>query len=249
MVKARLPINKKALAAAQLEVRKTCLKEQRKQKLVTKATILAAVAPGKDTGYNESLIGQEENSRLQASFSTRQSGRQSWDVTINKCLRDNFSDFSSAEVDLVMVDGMSLRDTLKRDKALQKIGQLTMGKYYYQELRNKFRKVDDGKSRLAVKDQSEICPPDLWNALDMLAARTKKCQPLHDWFEATCCSTIEDYVKFSGLHAFILELHVVVFSKCSDMCCWTCHSNCCQGGLSVVCSWFHWHSRANNIVV
>jgi len=210
MVKAHLPINnKKALAAVQLEVRKTCLKEQRKQKLQTKATILAAVAPGRDTSYSDSLIGQEEAARCQVNQSARQSSRVSLDTTINKCLRDNFGDFSSAEVDLVMVDGMSLRDTLKRDKALQKIGQLTMGMYYYQQLRSKFRKVDDAKVSLVVKNQSEICPPDLWNALDMLAARTKKCQPLHDWFEATCCSTIEDYVKLSGSHAFFLELHVL----------------------------------------
>ena len=190
MVKAHLPINnKKALAAVQLEVRKTCLKEQRKQKLQTKATILAAVAPEKST-YRDSLISQEEASRVQVNQSARQLRRVSSDTTVAKCLRDNFGDFSSAEVDLVLVDGMSLRETLKRDKGLQKMGQLTMGKHYYEKLRSKFRSSQEGAARLAVKDRSESCPNDLWTALDMLTAKVKKCQPLQDWLEATYCSIL-----------------------------------------------------------
>lgn len=181
---------KAAVAAAQKLVKKNTLKEQRKQKLQTKALILDAVAPG-SSKYQDSLISQEEAARCQVNQSTRQLRRVSSDVIVNKCLRDNFSDFSSAEVDLVLVAGISLRDTLKRDKGFQKLGQLTMGKFYYEDLRNKFRKMDDGKNKLVVNNPKSPVPPALWQALDMLMDKVKKCQPFHDWLEAAYCSTIE----------------------------------------------------------
>jgi hypothetical protein len=208
----RTPDKKALSAASAASVKKNDLKEKRKQKLQTKATILAAVAPEKST-YRDSLISQEEASRVQVNQSARQLRRVSSDTTVAKCLRDNFGDFSSAEVDLVLVDGMSLRETLKRDKGLQKMGQLTMGKHYYEKLRSKFRSSQEGAARLAVKDRSESCPNDLWTALDMLTAKVKKCQPLQDWLEATYCSIL---LKMMSMLLVSMCMFGVAFIRCCE---------------------------------
>ena len=198
---------KAAAAAAQKVVKKNTLKEQRKQKLQTKALILDAVAPG-SSKYQDSLISMEEAARRQVNHSTRQLRRVSSEVTANRSLSNNFFDFSCAEVDLVLVHGISLRGALKRDKGFQKLGQLTMGKFYYEDLRSKFRKVDDGKKKLVVNNPKSPVPPALWQALDMLTDKVKKCQPFRDWLEATYCSIVELHIKGSSSYTLLLKLHV-----------------------------------------
>ena len=171
------------LAAGTAGDRKAKQKEKRKQQLDAKNNVLAAVAPAGHS-YSDSLLGNAEA----AAVVTRPMAKakaSSAELAVSKAIRDNFSELTAAELDLVLVEGLSLRDTLLRDKRLQRGGQLTMGKFYYESIRKKFLQTEDGQDNLKVKDTTQEVPEQLMAAMRLCLGKLKKVQPLQDWLEVT----------------------------------------------------------------
>ena len=141
----------------------------------------AAVAPAGHS-YSDSLLGNAEA----AAVVTRPKAKAkatSEELAVSKAIRDNFSELIAAELDLVQVEGLSLRDTLLRDKGLQRGGQLTMGKFYYESIKKKFLQTEDGHDNLKVQDTKQEVPEQLMAAMRLCLGKLKKAQPLQDWLE------------------------------------------------------------------
>ena len=85
---------------------------------------------------------------------------------VNRSLKDNFKEFSSAEIDSVEIDGMTLRQRLAHDKRLaRKNPEMNLGCNYYKMRKDKYRSSDSVMKQLEVKNQSEIIDQQLRRAL------------------------------------------------------------------------------------
>jgi hypothetical protein len=85
---------------------------------------------------------------------------------VNRCLKDNFKEFSSQEIDSIEIDGLTLRQRLARDKRLsRKNPDMSMGSNYYRMLKDKYRSSDSVVKKLEVTNQSDLISPELRTAL------------------------------------------------------------------------------------
>ena len=87
---------------------------------------------------------------------------------VAKAIRDNFKDFSQAEIDSNLVDGKTLRQRLTADKELNSSqkGSVTTGRYYYTRLRDLYSSKDSNPEKLltAGPDPGEVSD-QLWTAM------------------------------------------------------------------------------------
>jgi len=90
---------------------------------------------------------------------------------VAKALHDNFKNFTEAQIDSTIVDGVSLRGRLTRDKALnaEKPGSVTMGRLYYNQLKLQYAGENHPSKLLTIKDPSTQVSPDVFQA--MLASK------------------------------------------------------------------------------
>ena len=119
-----------------------------------------------------------KRSLLEASFQQdaaakrpRRAGASTVAQQVAKALADNFKSFTEQEIDSTIVDGLSLRGTIARDKQVNKDnpGTITMGRLYYDQLRKKFANSEHPHKKLAIKDSSLVVRPELFQA--MLASK------------------------------------------------------------------------------
>jgi hypothetical protein len=90
---------------------------------------------------------------------------------VAKALHDNFKNFTEAQIDSAIVDGVSLRARLTRDKAqnAEKPGSVTMGRIYYNKLKMLYAGENHPTKLLIIKDASAQVRPELFQA--MLASK------------------------------------------------------------------------------
>jgi len=101
----------------------------------------------------------------------RSLGRLTVAQQVAKALSDNFKNFTEAQIDGAIVDGVSLRARLTRDKALNadKPGAVTMGRLYYNQLRQLYAGENHPMKLLSIKDPSQQVRPEIFQA--MLASK------------------------------------------------------------------------------
>ena len=85
---------------------------------------------------NKTLLDSAE-AKVGTKSCARKLKRQSTEKVVDKSLKDNFRGWSSIDIDGTVVEGLSLRETILRDKRKSK-GQsdVPMGQTYYANLRN-----------------------------------------------------------------------------------------------------------------
>lgn len=134
-----------------------------------KAKASARKAPAKNDKSASALELVEaeeraENNRPQA----KRLRRRNTEETIAKCIRDNFGGWDASQTDHYMVDGMSLREELLRDRRLANASDESapkFGKRYYELKRERFSPQSAPSKRLKVQDESQPLHPELEKGL------------------------------------------------------------------------------------
>lgn len=103
--------------------------------------------------------------------------RRDLDGQVEKLVKDNFKTWSSQAVDVVLRDGLTLRQTLARDKARNLRGELTMGKNYYAMMRKFFEDGESPGRKLKVSHKTDSENERLKEALFELTGHKSNLRP------------------------------------------------------------------------
>ena len=114
------------------------------------------------------------------------SRKQDLATLVNRSLRDNFSTWGPQEVDLNLIDGMSLRQQVYLDKQRAAAGaKVAMGKLYYQGLRNKYSSTFSADKQLQITHHDAPEDPSLTSALEMAIGTRKSFENLRQWLSSS----------------------------------------------------------------
>lgn len=131
------------------------------------------------------LVEEEERADKQRHAAKRQR-RRSDEEAVAKCLRDNFTGWDAARTDHFVADGMSLRQVLLRDRGLVASGHPaapTLGKRYYDRLRQKYTPENTPSKRLKALDESQPLHPDLEKGLVGITQHIRRFDPILNFLE------------------------------------------------------------------
>ena len=132
----------------------------------------------------ETLIGKiEAHESSQASALKKTKPRRDLEAMVEKLLKDNFKGWTSRQIDCVMKDGLSLRQTLVRDTEEHLAGNIKMGKNYYNALKLRFVDVETPASRLKVANAADFENPKLKAALVELTGHRGNMKPMLAFLE------------------------------------------------------------------
>ena len=115
--------------------------------------------------------------------------RRTTDDIVQKSIADNCKDFDQISIDGVKVDGLTLRDRLKRDKHLQKKdNNLKTGALYYRELRYMYAGAAHPSNQLVARGPKEVVSTRLHKALVACKQANSNKLLLSEWLqtEPTC---------------------------------------------------------------
>ena len=121
----------------------------------------AAAASSSDRGTT--LLEMED--REAAKPKRRALKRKASDAVIDQIIRDNFKGWSECDLNAVVFEGMDLKTRLKTDKKRKKEDNLSMGKRYYDWLREKYAPDGSPSKLLKVKDTTQGLDDELVTAL------------------------------------------------------------------------------------
>jgi hypothetical protein len=105
------------------------------------------------------------------------------DEIIDKILKDNFPLWSFEQINLKVVDGVSLRDRIKADKVRQACNLLAMGKLYYASIRLTYQDDLSPLSQLTIEDKNQPSDETMMDALKSLLGYMRVTGPLEEWLE------------------------------------------------------------------
>lgn len=93
--------------------------------------------------------------------------RPSLAAMVTKAIADNCKGMSAQEIDSVTVNGLTLRQQVQKDKArnLETPGSITMGRRYYQALREAYATTENPRSLLQVANSHEVVNDTLFKAM------------------------------------------------------------------------------------
>ena len=108
------------------------------------------------------------------------------DLVVSKCLRDNFKMWGEELTDLNLVDGLSLRARIKKDKLAAASGQKegSMGKLYYAELRSMCGSANDPLADLDIQNEEDPEDQTMMSRLEKLFARKKTFDSIIEWLDS-----------------------------------------------------------------
>jgi hypothetical protein len=104
--------------------------------------------------------------------------RQDSGTTIKKMLIDNFKGFTHEQIYMRIVEGSCLYERLRLDKKKWAAGELTMGPYYYRDLRKLFESSTSASNTIAILNPNDEEDDGLTDAVDALRAHNSKTEQL-----------------------------------------------------------------------
>ena len=128
----------------------------------------------------------------------RELKRQSTDQVVKQRLRDNFKDWADEEIDLQLVNGVSLRGEMNADVRKERTAgkfNFKPGHFYYEEKKKKFKRKATPDSQLTalINESDEICPD--WLKAISMASRVP--HPDRDVFSQQLRSTMNSPANIS----------------------------------------------------
>ena len=109
---------------------------------------------------------------------------RSEDQQMEKILRDHFRGFCRASIDMMEIDGLTLRQRLLKDRLLWREGSVEMGKFYYMELRELYSRVSPEKT-IAVQNDKDPEDRKLMACIEKCFHANKDYEQLNNYLE-TC---------------------------------------------------------------
>lgn len=136
----------------------------------------------------------------------KQSGRRSLDAVVDRAIADQFAGWSVVATDVKLVDGLTLRQRILRDKEAAASSKQRLGANYWKELRCLYALDDQAMRKLGVANPSDLVSPALVSALEQATAtntnQRNKTPLLHYLASAPDCNQKE----LVGLLRSIMEL-------------------------------------------
>ena len=129
--------------------------------------------------------------------------RRDTEQAVSKCLRDNFGNFTEINSDVLLYQGMTLRERLLKDKRSAKMGLATMGANYYRDLRQWYSGEESPMAKLAVKDNNEKVRQELIDALVAMKSNPPNRGPLSEFLSSAVGANQRELV---GILKAMLEL-------------------------------------------
>ncbi len=109
-------------------------------------------------------VVQQEEAAVSGTRPAKRLRRRNTDEVITKCLKDNFASWDAHLTDGHMVEGKTLRQTLAEHRRMVNAGNSeapTLGKLYYEKLRDKFAVKTSPNKMLVPTDRNEPLDRDL----------------------------------------------------------------------------------------
>lgn len=131
-------------------------------------------------------VVQQEEAAVSGTRPAKRLRRRNTDEVITKCLKDNFASWDAHLTDGHMVEGKTLRQTLAEHRRMVNAGNSdapTLGKLYYEKLRDKFAVKTSPNKMLVATDRNEPLDRDLEKALVGLNQHIKRYDLIHDFLE------------------------------------------------------------------
>jgi hypothetical protein len=170
----------------------------------------AAQSSKGDAGSGEKLL-EAAHKKAMKETKARPLKKRNTEEQVNRCLKDNFKDFSSQEIDPIEIDGLTLRQRLARDKRMaRKSPNMQMGSNYYKMLKDKYRSSDSVVKKLEVLNHSELIDPGLRKALVALKSANCNKSPLLEFMSGVETMNQKEVI---GLYRGTLDLKPNVSQK------------------------------------
>jgi hypothetical protein len=133
------------------------------------------------------------------------------EAQVAKSIKDNFRGFGPAEVDGTAIDGVTLRDQIRMDKATNAVtpGSITMGRKYYADLRLKYAGGDNPDKLLTdcVVDPAATITPSLFQAMVKAKNHPINRQPMLEYMSICPEPKREELI---GIYRLCQSLHPTV---------------------------------------
>lgn len=130
----------------------------------------------------KTLMEQTEQTETDKAPSAKRQRERSFETAVTKALNDNFKGLSEAEMNLTLIDGMSLRDRVADAKRRQKAGEkITLGKGFYNQLREQYGGVNSVSRQLRVKDDTEPEDQKMQECLMLMLRHNRDSNPITQW--------------------------------------------------------------------
>lgn len=139
---------------------------------------------------------QEAVERLEnTAAATKRRKSRSLDDAVSKAIADNFGTFTDAEIDLTLVRGKSLRETIMDAKMRQRNGEdLAIGKTFYQRLREEFGQASDVGRQMTVKNDAEEEDTNLRSCLMTMLRHNRDTTHIVQWMLNNGLATQKNFV-------------------------------------------------------
>ena len=121
------------------------------------------MAPKRKSLLEASFEEQEPQQKVKRVMKSKPSMPQ----MVAKAIADNCKGMSAQEIDSVLVNGLTMRQQITKDKTtnLETPHAVTMGRRYYQALREDYSTSDNPRTRLVVKNPEEVVSDTLFQAM------------------------------------------------------------------------------------
>jgi hypothetical protein len=141
---------------------------------------------------------------------------QTIDTVTARALDDNFKGWPSSLTDGLRVDGLTLRETITRDKRRQREETgFAMGAVYYRDLKSKYQAPDDPAKQLVVADATLPVSPSLVVALQALRGGVPNRTVLTEFLAGDPTLNQKELV---GLLRVVLEQKPAVSAAAASLC-------------------------------
>ena len=171
----------------------------------------AKVAPKRKRDEAALLIDQYQTDLptiTEKATKSRKLQKRDTETQVSKAIKDNFGNFSDQNTDVLLHEGMTLRERLLHDKRRQKAGEdVIMGSFYYSNLRKLYGGSSSVASLLKVKNKDEPIRATLHAAITAFKGRPSHKGPFQEWLQSSSYSNQRETI---GIFKTALECRPAV---------------------------------------
>ena len=115
---------------------------------------------------------EQEQELINTGKQKRKRRTRGFEASVDKALRDNFVNrgWDPSWLDMLSFDGKTIREYVTEAKRAQALGAITIGKYFYHDLRMKFQEIGNQEKEMVVDDPDEPEDPRIAEALGAMVA-------------------------------------------------------------------------------
>jgi hypothetical protein len=175
--------------------------------------VLALLAMSGKEKRKRTLLEEAETADARLPTKQVRLRKQNTEQQVSKAIKDNCGDMSATEVDGTKVQGLTLRETLLKDKRAVRHGDSkeTFGKKYYEKLRDTFSAAESPSKLLMCGEDTLPVNPDLFTA--MVSLKKTPVNRCSDHDQKFTYADIVDKLSLSPVFSFCFSFAASVQSN------------------------------------